>query len=69
MQTVSSSLVEEIVEALKTVGPYGSIEIYIQNSVVTQITMRNIKKTNVELPDDKQKPNGEFSGAGLKKQA
>lgn len=39
---------EEIEKALQTVA-YGSIEIYVQNKVVTQITVRNIKKTSVSL--------------------
>lgn len=41
----SQELIDEIVVALKRVGAYGSIEIYVQNSNVTQITVRNIKKT------------------------
>jgi len=43
---ISSSLIQEITSALKSVKSYGSIEIYIQKGVVTQITVRNIKKTN-----------------------
>lgn len=46
---VSQSLVNEIVHALQSVNQYGSIEIYIQNGMVTQITVRNIKKTQVSL--------------------
>lgn len=45
-QNISTVLVDDIVQALRTVSPYGSVEIYIQNNTVTQITMRNIKKTN-----------------------
>ena len=67
MQAISSSLVEEIVQALRTVGPYGSIEIYIQNSVVTQITLRNIRKTNVELSLKEHKTNGHNGRHALKK--
>ena len=48
-QNISEALVSEIVHALKTVSTYGSVEIYIQNSVVTQITVRNIKKTSVSI--------------------
>ena len=48
-QHISEALVDEIVHALKTVSRYGSIEIYVQNSVVTQITTRNIKKTSVSI--------------------
>ncbi|MCH7641574.1 DUF2292 domain-containing protein [Patescibacteria group bacterium] len=43
---ISETLIFEIKDALKSVTSYGSIEIYIQNGVVTQITVRNIKKTN-----------------------
>lgn len=43
--SISETLVDEIRQALKTVSPYGSVEIYVQDSVVTQITVRNIKKT------------------------
>lgn len=43
---ISKTLVLEIKEALGSVSSYGSVEIYIQNGVVTQITVRNIKKTN-----------------------
>lgn len=46
---ISEALISEIVHALKTVNTYGSIEIYVQNSVVTQITVRNIKKTSVSI--------------------
>ncbi len=42
---ISKTLVKEIVTALKSVKSFGSVEIYIQNGSVTQITVRNIKKT------------------------
>jgi len=45
-QKISEVLVTEIKGALQSVKNYGSIEIYIQDGVVTQITVRNIKKTN-----------------------
>ena len=35
----------DVVEALLTVGSHGSVEIYIQDFCVTQITARAIKKT------------------------
>ena len=44
-KTIPTGLVEEIVGALQSVGGFGSIEIYVQNHSVTQITVRNIKKT------------------------
>lgn len=43
--SVSKDLVEEIIQALRSVSDYGSLEIYVQNNMVTQITVRNIKKT------------------------
>jgi hypothetical protein len=43
--TISQTLLDEITNALKHVSPYGSVEIYVQDSTVTQITVRNIKKT------------------------
>lgn len=42
---ISKALMNEIKTALKEVT-YGSVEIYLQDSVVTQITVRNIKKTS-----------------------
>jgi len=42
---ISKPLIEDIERALQGVDGYGSIEIYIQDSVVTQITVRSIKKT------------------------
>ena len=43
---ISETLIYEIKDAIKSVKSYGSIEIYVQDGVVTQITIRNIKKTN-----------------------
>ena len=49
---ISDNLIEEIKTALKSVPSYGSIEIYVQNGTVTQITVRNIKKTsNLQIQD------------------
>lgn len=45
-----SRLLAEIKEALESIS-YGSIEIFIQNKTVTQITVRNIKKTSVEIEE------------------
>lgn len=42
---VSNQLVGEIKDALKNVAGWGSVEIYIQDHKVTQITERKIKKT------------------------
>ncbi len=48
----NKDLVSEIQEALKSVKGYGSVEIYVQNGKVTQITVRNIRKTsNLQIKD------------------
>jgi|GEM_PF-3513155 len=41
----SQVLMTDIKEAIQSVKSYGSIELYVQDGVVTQITVRNIKKT------------------------
>ncbi|OGH14433.1 MAG: hypothetical protein A2687_01355 [Candidatus Levybacteria bacterium RIFCSPHIGHO2_01_FULL_38_26] len=41
-------LMEEIKKVLKTVS-YGSVEIYVQDNKVTQMTVRNIVKTKYDL--------------------
>lgn len=43
---VTQNLIEEIKQALKNVKGWGSIEIIVQDNKVTQITVRNIKKTS-----------------------
>lgn len=43
---ISKTLKDDIESALKSIDTYGSVEIYVQDSTVTQITVRNIKKTN-----------------------
>lgn len=45
---ISSQLLEEIKAALQSVN-FGSIEIYVTDSNVTQITTRTIKKTSTTL--------------------
>jgi hypothetical protein len=44
-RNVSKELIAEIVEALTNIRGWGSIEIYVQDSKVVQITERNIRKT------------------------
>lgn len=44
-KVISETLIREVKTALQSVKSFGSVEIYIQNGVVTQITVRNIKKT------------------------
>lgn len=43
---ISETLIQDITKALKSVDSYGSVEIYVQDAKVTQITTRTIKKTN-----------------------
>ena len=45
-KNISTILQTDIEDALKSIRAYGSVEIYVQNSIVTQITVRDIKKTN-----------------------
>ena len=45
-------LADELLELLETIT-YGSLEVYVQDRVVTQITVRNIKKTKVEIKNIK----------------
>ncbi|MBI3282872.1 DUF2292 domain-containing protein [Candidatus Curtissbacteria bacterium] len=46
---ITKDLVEEIKQALKGVRGWGSVEIFVQDNRVVQITERNIKKTNHDL--------------------
>ncbi|MBM3284160.1 DUF2292 domain-containing protein [Candidatus Gottesmanbacteria bacterium] len=45
-QKITKDLVTEVKQAIKNVRGWGSVEIYVQDYKVTQITERNIKKTN-----------------------
>lgn len=47
----TSELINEINSALKSLN-WGSVEIYVQNNIVTQITVKNIKKTSVSTEED-----------------
>jgi hypothetical protein len=42
---VSKVLLDEIIDALKNIRGWGSVEITVQDNKVVQITERNIKKT------------------------
>ena len=48
-QKTNSDLFSELNQALKEIGGWGSVEIYVQNGKVTQITKRAIKKTSHRL--------------------
>lgn len=45
---INEKLVLEVVEALKNIRGWGSVEIYVQDYEVVQITERNIRKTKSE---------------------
>ena len=46
---INSDLLNEISRSLENIDGWGSVEIFIQDNKVTQITQRNIKKTNHKL--------------------
>ena len=46
---ITKDLVEEIKVSLKNVRGWGSVEIYVQDFKITQITERNIKKTSLNI--------------------
>lgn len=48
---ITQDLLEQIKGALKNVRGWGSVEIYVQDHKVTQITERNITKTNHNIKD------------------
>lgn len=43
---IDPKLLEEIKNALAKIDGYGSVELYIQQNKITQITARNIRKTS-----------------------
>lgn len=47
---ITKELLEEVKDALKNVKGWGSVEIFVQNGKVVQITERSIKKTNHAIP-------------------
>jgi hypothetical protein len=49
--TNNPPLMDEIKKVLKTVS-YGSVEIYVQNSKVTQMTVRKIVKTKYNIDEE-----------------
>jgi hypothetical protein len=55
IKRITKELIEEIKQALKSVERYGSVELYVQDDKVTQITVRNIKKTNHDMRNGKMK--------------
>lgn len=51
---ISADLLSEIKDALKNIRGWGSVELYVQDWRVVQITERNIKKTT-RTPRKKRK--------------
>ena len=49
--TEPGRLLAEIEKALKSID-YGSVEIIVQDKTVTQITVRNIRKTSVTIQSE-----------------
>ena len=47
----SPALLDEIRNVLKSVS-FGSVEIYVQNSKVTQLTVRKIVKTKYDIDEE-----------------
>lgn len=48
VENISPALMEELSDAIKSVRDYGSVEVYVQNGTVTQISTRKIKKTTLD---------------------
>ena len=46
---VNNQLINDLTQALRELGGWGSVEIFVQEGKVTQITKRAIKKTNHSL--------------------
>jgi hypothetical protein len=46
---VSAELIRELIQSIHQVRGYGSVEVYIQDHTITQITVRSIKKTSAKL--------------------
>lgn len=46
---ISPKLMNEIIDALKNIRGWGSVEIFVQDHKVVQIVERNIKKTNNQV--------------------
>lgn len=48
---INKRLLEDLSQALNDLGGWGSVEMFVQNGKVTQITKRAIKKTNHRLKE------------------
>ena len=49
---ITGTLVDEIKQSLRDIRGWGSVEIFVQDHRVVQITSRNIRKTNHDLKKD-----------------
>lgn len=52
---ITPKIIKELELAFENVGEYGSIEIYVQASEITQITTRKIRKTRHLINGNGQK--------------
>ncbi|OGH16898.1 MAG: hypothetical protein A3C30_04470 [Candidatus Levybacteria bacterium RIFCSPHIGHO2_02_FULL_40_18] len=50
------NLLREIENALDAVDGYGSVDIIVQDGKVTQISIRNIKKTSLNIAEKQEIP-------------
>lgn len=53
--TINSLTKEELIKEIKEILEeieYGSIEIYVQDKKVTQVSVRSIKKTSISIRND-----------------
>lgn len=66
---ISVELIEEVKAALQSVS-YGSIEIFVNDSNVTQITTRTIKKTSITIkPKVRKAPSKKVDPKSHRKQS
>ncbi len=50
---ISKKVIEEIIESLHSIKGWGSVEIFVQDHKITQVTEKNIcKKNNIALHDN-----------------
>ena len=64
--TDSEQLLKEIVKALQSLQ-YGSVEIIVQDKTVTQITVRNITKTSINMESRKSISDSKYTRVATRK--
>ncbi len=64
--TDSEQLLKEIVRALQSLQ-YGSVEIIVQDKTVTQITVRNITKTSINMESRKSVSDSKYTRISTRK--